>query len=639
MDPDIFEGSGELCDEQRIHNQIFSSSSGTCQGDPLSAYLFILVMEILFIQIRNKKNIRGLRIFGYEVKLTSFADDVSCFLDVDSIKELLQLLKSSYFFNSLKINYEKSEVCGIGSKKGAVRAFSNLSSVDLTTESIKILGCHHSYNKQLAENRNFLGVISDIQNILSPWSMRGLSLLGKIQIFNTLGTSKILYVSSMTRVPKNLVNELKKIQIDFLWNSKTPKIKHSTLIADYSEGDLKSVDIESKINAMKLTRVKRLSDNYNHPWKIIPSNCFILPNGESIFHRNFRSNVSFNLEVSKLPPFYKEIVELWSEFCFQKIDTNSTSYSESLWYNSHIRINNETLFIRKFHLAGINKVGDLYESDGKLKSFDQLSQNNLPKEMYFKWMQLTDAIPSCWKRFLMLQDQLTENSIIAPESKFLIPVYNNLKVSCSKLTCKVIYSVLLKNNQIKPTSVSYWQQKLNKRLDNKCWEQIFLMPWKATIESYTRCFQFKIINNALFLNSQLHKFGLVDSPKCSFCDMFDETSILFFSECNITLNLWQKIKNWLKPSLALPKLNLKNALLVYIPESSENTHITLLINHILLIFKQSLFEMKSRNKPPSEFYIINRIKKTMQIEYQIAKSSNKISSHFKKWDRIINLLA
>ena len=92
------------------------------------------------------------------------------------------------------------------------------------------------------------------------------------------------------------------------------------------------------------------------------------------------------------------------------------------------------------------------------------------------------------------------------------------------------------------------------------------MPWKVTIESHTRCFQFKIINNALFLNSQLHKFGLVDSPKCSFCDMFDETSIHFFSECNITLNLWQKIKNWLKPSLALPELNLKNALLVYIPE-------------------------------------------------------------------------
>ena len=67
----------------------FSLSSGTRQGDPL----------VHSIQIRNKKNIRGLRIFGYELKLTSFADDVSCFLqDVDSIKELLQSLKNSCFF-------------------------------------------------------------------------------------------------------------------------------------------------------------------------------------------------------------------------------------------------------------------------------------------------------------------------------------------------------------------------------------------------------------------------------------------------------------------------------------------------------------------------------------------------------------
>ena len=322
-------------------------------------------------------------------------------------------------------------------------------------------------------------------------------------------------------------------------------------------------------------------------------------------------------------------MEFWSEFSFQKIDTNSTFHSESLWYDSHIRINNDTLFIREFHLAGTNKFGDLYESDGKLKSFDQLSQNNIPKEMYFKWMQLIDAISSCWKRSLMLHDQLTENST-APESKFFIPVDNNLKVPCSKLTCKLIYSVLVKNNQTKPTSVGYWQQKLNKQLDDKSWEQIFLMPRKATIESYTRCFQFKIINNALFLNSQLYKFGLVDSPKCSFCGMIDETSIHFFSECNITLDLRQKVKNWLKPALALPELDLKNAQLVYIPESSKNTHITLLINHILLIFKRSLFEMKSSDKPPSVVYIINRIKKTMQIEFQTAKSSNRILSHFKK---------
>ena len=104
---------------------------------------------------------------------------------------------------------------------------------------------------------------------------------------------------------------------------------------------------------MKLTWVKRLSDNNDHPCEIIPSNCFILPNGESIFHRSFRSNVSFNLGISKLPLFIKKLWSFGSEFSLHKIDTNSTSHSESLWYNSHIRINNDTLLIREFHLAGI----------------------------------------------------------------------------------------------------------------------------------------------------------------------------------------------------------------------------------------------------------------------------------------------
>ena len=84
----------------------FALSSGTRQGDPISGYIFILVMEVLFIQIRSNKNIRDLRIFDYEFKLTSFANDIiSLFLfffflrDVTSIDHLFSLLRYSH--NSL----------------------------------------------------------------------------------------------------------------------------------------------------------------------------------------------------------------------------------------------------------------------------------------------------------------------------------------------------------------------------------------------------------------------------------------------------------------------------------------------------------------------------------------------------------
>ena len=164
----------------------FSLSSGKRQGDPISAYLFILVTEILFIQICSNENIHGLKFFGYEFKLSAFADDVSYFLkDINSVKELLKLLEQSSQFTSLKVNYDKSEICGIGSKKVAIGAFSQFRIVNLMNDSVKILGCHHSYNSQLANVRNFCDTIKKISSVSNLWQTRDLSLLGRVQIFKS----------------------------------------------------------------------------------------------------------------------------------------------------------------------------------------------------------------------------------------------------------------------------------------------------------------------------------------------------------------------------------------------------------------------------------------------------------------------
>ena len=80
----------------------FSINQGVRQGDPLSPLLFILSLEVLACSIRQNENIQGIKIGKEEVKLTIFADDMSCFLKNESSYEHLvrSLEDFSVFFGS-----------------------------------------------------------------------------------------------------------------------------------------------------------------------------------------------------------------------------------------------------------------------------------------------------------------------------------------------------------------------------------------------------------------------------------------------------------------------------------------------------------------------------------------------------------
>ena len=97
----------------------FNLKRGVCQGDPLSPPLFVIVLELLAISIRNNDQIRGIVVDGNEIKLVTFADDMTSFVrDKLSHRTLFDTLKLfgtySGLKTSLKVNHDKTEIRLLG---------------------------------------------------------------------------------------------------------------------------------------------------------------------------------------------------------------------------------------------------------------------------------------------------------------------------------------------------------------------------------------------------------------------------------------------------------------------------------------------------------------------------------------------
>ena len=125
-------------------------------------------------------------------------------------------------------------------------------------------------------------------------------------------------------------------------------------------------------------------------------------------------------------------------------------------------------------------------------------------------MQLIDAIPKKWKVTIRNHPNNSEDLV----SEYSLYWQTESELCTIGISCKSVYDKLLKKVQTQPTSIKYWEEKFCSQLDEINWKEIYLLPRSSTIESYTRAFQYKIINNARFLNEKLFKMGLIDSPTC-----------------------------------------------------------------------------------------------------------------------------
>ena len=144
-------------------------------------------------------------------------------------------------------------------------------------------------------------------------------------------------------------------------------------------------------------------------------------------------------------------------------------------------------------------------------------------------------------------------------------------------------------------------------------------------------FQYKLLNNVLYLNNRLFRFKKVDSPLCSYCNEEEETPLPLFHSCLKSKQLWNKLRQYFSQFINIPHPTPQSSILGIF----DNNQHSELINHLLLIFKFYIYS--ARNTKQLNFDNLKiTIKKIKEIEKEL-NSSNKLKL-LKKWHPIDHMI-
>ena len=149
---------------------------------------------------------------------------------------------------------------------------------------------------------------------------------------------------------------------------------------------------------------------------------------------------------------------------------------------------------------------------------------------YLSWLSLVKSIPKTGK--FNVRDSLFGNPL-------RIDLQNE---SMAYISSKMAYQKLIQPLSKPPTSELYFEKVLG--FGKVEWEKVYMLPRIVTIESSLHSFQYKILNNILYLNERLFKFNIVDSPLCSLCGAYESIKNLFWAY-TVTQRLWDQLRSWL----------------------------------------------------------------------------------------------
>ncbi|GJR32202.1 RNA-directed DNA polymerase, eukaryota [Tanacetum coccineum] len=198
----------------------FHFYKGLKQGDPLSLFLFILVMESLHISFSRV-----------------IASGLFKGVNINNSLTLSHL----FYADGLKINLHKSKLMGFGVNKDDVDSVATLVGCSTFYPPFHYLGVN--VGASMSRLNSWKEVTAKISSRLSKWKLKTLSIGGRLTLLKSVLTAILIYHMSLYKVPVGILNDMESIRRNFFngiekSERKMVWIRLETILASKKNGGL-----------------------------------------------------------------------------------------------------------------------------------------------------------------------------------------------------------------------------------------------------------------------------------------------------------------------------------------------------------------------------------------------------------------
>lgn len=515
------------------------------------------------------------------------------------------------------MNKDKCTVLKLGSLRNTHINFCNDNNFKWTSEKASTLGITFTNNIDEMLNTNLTPKLKEFDQCLHKWKRWKLSLFGKITVLKTFAMPKLIYPLTVLHNPdQEIINKIKKLMFNFLWDNKPDKISRDKIIQDYQHGGLKMLDVESFIYSLKCSWVKRIKLQQHSKWVKVYENMLNRYGKQFIFKCNLNIKDIENLDIRST--FLKDVLSAWSYANFNKEITDVGK--EIIWNNTNIKLSNKPFVFCEWMEKGVIFIEHIYDYRKKqFYSFNEI-QNlyGIAQSNFLNYHQLIKCIPKEWKI------KLKSEGIQYKANNYLID-----KLKPQIKTCRFIYTMLI---QKKTTTNNHQENKWEAELSgNFEWKNIFHQIINITIDTKLRSFQYKYLMRILPNNEKLFKYNMVESMLCDFCNSAPESNVHLYWECSKIQPFWCQIRIFLQSKYSTDTTLVSYETVSLCNVNIQNNMKSNCINYILLLGKYFIFKNKYQKTIPNFSEFLNYLRYKLSLERLIAEMKNKVDVHNNKW--------